>query len=335
MTFSQTPRTRVGVIGAGRWGTVIAHTSACSGREVVLYARDAEQAAQIQRTRCNEAQLPELGQLHADVACTNRLQDVAEQCHLIFIALSVTEMRPTVHALGRHVDGSQVIVHAVRGLEPETFATPSQIISEETCVKKIGAMHGPVLVEEVLAGHPSAAVVASLFHEVVDATRKALVSETMRIYSNDDLVGVEAASAAVHLVALALGVERELSLGPATHAVLITRGVAEIGRLCEALGGSAQTASGLAGLGDLLVLSQSEGREVEAGRRLARGESMDEIASSIGHLEVMKAAQTFHRMATKRQVEARITAAIHDMIYHGLTPQAALHRLMTLDQMEE
>lgn len=331
----RTGRNHIGILGAGRWGTVLAQTVAASGKAAVLYARDPANAEAITATRRNERHLPELERLDDRIEVTHRLSELTERCTLIFVALSVTEMRPTIRALGDTLDGSHIVVHAVRGLEPETLATPSAIVAQETCARKIGALMGPALVAEMLAGRPCAAVVASRFPEAIAATRAALVGPTMRVYSNNDLVGVEAASAAAHIMALAVGIQAELALGPATRAVLITRGVAEVARLCEALGGKASTAFGLSGLGDLLVYAEREGAEVEAGRRLARGQSREAITEDLGELEAFKAAQTFHALATQRGVEAQITAAIHDMLYAGLSPAEALMRLMTLGQMNE
>src|SRR5690606_17195252 len=139
----------------------------------------------------------------------------------VIVALPVVEMREVMRALGETLDGSQIVLHAVRGLEPKTFATPSQIIREETLTRKLGALLGPALVEELLAARPNAAVVASVFPEVVRAAREALVSPSLRVYSNTDVVGVEAAAAASNIMALAVGIALELSLGPATLSVLM------------------------------------------------------------------------------------------------------------------
>jgi len=328
-------RDKVGVIGAGRWGTVLAHVVSAGGRPVVLFARDRQLATDIHTSRANPAHLPELDALNDNVTVTSELTDVTRDCHLVIVALPVVEMREVMRALGETLDGSQIVLHAVRGLEPKTFATPSQIIREETLTRKLGALLGPALVEELLAARPNAAVVASVFPEVVRAAREALVSPSLRVYSNTDVVGVEAAAAASNIMALAVGIALELSLGPATLSVLMTRGVAEIARLCKAVGGKEATASGLAGLGDLLVLRESGGREVQAGRRLARGEPVEAVLNTSAPLDVLTAVQTFRELAETQHVEAEITSAIYDVIYAGLGPLEAVQRLMTLGQMAE
>jgi len=333
--MSESLRNKVGVIGAGRWGTTLAHIIATGGLDTLVYSENAELVANINAHRVNKAHLPELDLLHERVTATATLEDLTANCDLLLIAVSVHRMRAIVRRLGDTLDGSHSIVHAVRGLEAETFATPSRIVAEETCVRKIGALLGPALVDELLAERPNAAVIASRFPSVIALARKALVNPVMRVYSNPDLVGVEAAAAASNVMALALGVVAGLSLGPATYAVLVTRSVAEMSRLCAALGGQATTAFGLAGLGDLLVLREGGGQEVEIGKRLAAGETAASIIEELGPIDAFDAVKTFNELSIRRGVDAEITRAVHDLAMGIVQPLEAVRRLMTVTQMKE
>ncbi len=335
--MSDTPckRDGVGIVGAGRWGTTLAHFAAKGGAPVRLYTETEKHAKAINRAHRNKSHLPELERLHDGVTATHLIEELTSTCHLLIIAERASKLRPVMRLLGDTVDGAHVLVHAVRGLEPETLKAPSQVIAEETCARKIGALIGPALVDELIAGRPNAAVVGSRYPGVIRAVQEALAGPQLRIYGNRDLIGVETAGAAASVMALALGICLELNLGPASVAVLMTRGTAEIARLCKAVGGDERTAFGLAGLGGLLVEREAESRDVRAGRLLGQARGPAEIEAALGTVDAIEEVRKFHQLVVTRRIEAHFTRAVYALLEGGIAPAKAVQRLMELEQMGE
>jgi glycerol-3-phosphate dehydrogenase (NAD(P)+) len=328
-------RQPVGVVGAGRWGTTLAELAAQRGYPVVLFAGDAGLAARLNEERANPTHLPELPRMHDGIRATADLPELAGRCHLLLVAVPAAQVRPLVRRLGESLDGSHVVVHAIRGLEPTTLASPSRIVVEETCARRVGALLGPVIVESLLSRVPTAAVVASRFPEVIAQTREVLGGDFLRIYGNPDLWGVEVASAAASVVALSLGVALELGLGAATVALLATRGLSEAARLCAAVGGKADTIFGLAGLGDLLVQRETESREIAAGRNLARGKRPTEIEAEGVAVEALEAVRTTYHLAQRHHVDTRLTAAMYGIVQGEISVAEAMDRLMSRQRLSE
>lgn len=329
-----THRNTIGVIGAGRWGTTLAQIATKHERDVLLWTGDDTLAGQLSESRAHPA-LPELEQLSERVDVTTDLARVADTCHLILLANPAEDVRSVARSLGAHIDGSHCVVHALRGLEPTTLKTPSQVVEQETCAIKVGAFIGPARVRDLLAGTPNAAVVASVFPEVIRETQAALACNVLRVYSNRDLLGVESAAAAASVVAFSLGVCLELKLGPAAIALLTTRGVAEISRIVAALGGEARTAFGLSGLGDVLVSRESGGRDVEAGRLFTQGKDLKAILDTIGPFDAHAAAHTLAELGESKGIDVNITAFVRDALFGDLSIGEGIQRLMNVRQMEE
>jgi glycerol-3-phosphate dehydrogenase (NAD(P)+) len=328
-------RRAVGVVGAGRWGTALADLAAQRGRPVLLFAKEAELAARINEQRANPRHLPELPRLHEAIRATSDLPEVASECSLLLVTVPAAQVRPLARRLGESLDGSHLVVHAVRGLEPTSLASPSQILVEETCARRVGALLGPIIVEALLSRVPTAAVVASRFPEVIAKSREVLGGDFLRVYGNSDLEGVEVASAAVSVVALSLGMALELGLGAATVALLATRGLAEAARLCAAVGGKAETVFGLAGLGDLLVQREAGSREIATGRSLARGKRPEEIEAEGGAIEALEAVRTTHRLAQRYKVDTRLAAAMNGIVEGEISVAKAIEHLMSRQRLSE
>ncbi len=328
-------RAGFGVIGGGRWGVTLAHVVASHGNPTRLWCADSKRAGHLQRNRSLKKLVPELLKLHADVDITAELADVVDGCHTLILACSAEVTREWANRLGRHVDGSHVVLHAVRGLEPGTLKRASRVLREETCVRKVGALAGPVLVEELLAGRPNAFVCATRYPEALARAREAFTGPSVRVYGSRDLPGVEIAAAASAVAAVGMGVALELGLGPATLSILATRGAAEIARVVAAAGGDPGSAWGLAGLGELLALRESNSREVQAGRLLAQGATVAEAQKKLGRLDAVDAAGTFAALAAHYHVEAHIASAVFGLLGGKIDAKAAMIQLMSLKQMAE
>ena len=326
---------KITVLAAGRWGITLAHVAAVNGCPVTLWAADGRRAANLNKRRSLKKLLPELAELHAGVAVTANAELACTFADTLVIACAATKIREVLAEIGPHLRGNHQIVHAIRGLEGATLAFPSQIVTGETCVLQVGGLLGPVVVEDLLAGKPNAAVVASAFPNVCKTMQAAFASPLLRVYASDDLIGVEVAAAGAAVGALAIGLCLQLELGAATLAAFITRGTAELGRVVAAAGGKPESAVGLAGLGDLIARRESESREIAAGRLLAKGWGQKQIEKELGHLEAVDAAMTFAQLARQRGIDAHLTGAVAAMLSGKLTPNDAIRRLMTLEQMAD
>lgn len=321
-------RKDIAVIGAGRWGTLLAQLAADAGHQVHLHCEDAATARTIRKTRKNPC-LPELDELHSRVAPTTGLAMVRDHCHLVLIAVAASRLREIGTALGERLDGAHCVVHALRGLEPDTVKVPSTVLREVTAARKVGAFIGPALVAELLSGHPNAVVVASRFPEVISAVQDVFAGPALRVYGNRDLRGAEVSAAAATMMAVAVGICLELQLGPAAMALLVSRSTAEMGRLVQAAGGDPTTAFGLAGLGDLIVAREANSRDVEAGRMVARGAEVEHIHSELGGVDGFRAAPIFASLAQQHGVEAHFTDAVNAISRGELDGPSAMRLLMT------
>jgi glycerol-3-phosphate dehydrogenase (NAD(P)+) len=264
------------------------------------------------------------------------LEEMGARCHLILLAMPAAQMREQVRALSGFLDGSHMLLHAVRGFEPGRNIPMSALIREETCVRKVGALVGPSLL--LLNGEqPGAAVVASRFAEVISATQQAFSGPTFRVYGNADLEGVEASSVLIGALSVAVGLCAEMDLGPAVESLLLTRGLAEITRFVKAFGGQPHTPFGLSGLGDLMVQREVDSPEVRLGRLLLREGSVEAARSQSGDTaaEVVASLRSIVALGQRKGVTAHIIPTVYDLLSGECSPREAMQRLMSLQQMTE
>jgi glycerol-3-phosphate dehydrogenase (NAD(P)+) len=305
----------VSVIGGGTWGLALAAAAARAGHDVVVQSR-----------RDLSSSLPER------VRVVRELKDAATHARLLFMAVPSESCRTVLRDLGDHVDGAHYIVHGVRGLEGDHLASVSDVITEETPVRRTGALGGPVLAQDLLAGTPSVIVVGSRFPEVVEAATRALGASTLRVYPTNDLRGLEWASALVGCLTIGVGYARALGMSPALIAALISRSIGEASRLAAAAGGEEKTLLGLAGYGDLLAsIDQTERPEVIVGTALGKGLSRDEaLKTTTLRVEAIDLIPRVARWAEDVGVRAPIFRALAGGVIDRREPRAILHELMTL-----
>ncbi len=331
--LESTGRPRVGVLGGGSWGTVLAHVAATSGNAVSLWVRDPETAAAITATRRNAKYLPDL-EIHPGVAATSDLASIGRDCGVILVVVPSHALRETMARLGDHLDGSHILIHAIKGIEPDSFKRMSQIMQEETCCKKIGVLSGPNLAKEVAQGHPSATVVASGYQEVIEAGSEIFRSKTFRVYGNSDVVGTEMGGSLKNILAIASGMAEGLGFGDNTKALLLTRGLAEIMRLGVGLGADPMTFSGLSGIGDLMATCFSPlSRNYQVGNRLAKGETLEAIQAHMRQVaEGVRTTRTVARYARTHGIYMPITEGIYRILYEAATPKEALSGLLDVSR---
>jgi glycerol-3-phosphate dehydrogenase (NAD(P)+) len=227
----------VAVLGAGNWGTTLAHLAGSNGHAVRLWTRDDEVCRAIAATHRHPVAVRELT-LDERVTATTSLATCVAGASLVLVVVPAQAFREVARALGEHLDPSQIVVHATKGLELGTHARMTEILTQETCAKLVGVLSGPNLASEIARGEPAGTVVASRFPRAVKAARSALGSSRFMIFSGDDIVGVELAGALKNVVAVAAGMATGMGLGENAKALLVARGLAEISALAAAMGAS-------------------------------------------------------------------------------------------------
>ena len=328
---------RVAVIGCGSWGTVLANLASQNCENVTVWTRNEEHAREINSTRENARYLPEfkLGQNLKVVSNFERLFESPP--HAIVWGLPAKATRPQAAQLAKHLSGEEILIHATKGVEEGTLKRISEVLGEELPIRRIGVVSGPNLAKEVAAGQPSATVVASVFPEVIDCGRALFETDQFKVYSEEDIVGVEWAGTLKNILAIASGSLDALGLGWNTRSFLITRGLAEFVRFGVAMGGKEMTFLGLAGMGDLLATCSSPlSRNYRVGYEIAKGKPLEEVLKTLGQTaEGVKTVESVYRFAESRQIEMPITSTVHQMLEGKFDVQTALNHLLSRPKVEK
>ena len=323
---------KVAVLGAGAWGTAMSCVLAARV-EVSLWARDATQAHSIGTTRRNERYLPGF-ELPSTIAVTGDLRAATRGAQLLLAATPVAGLRELLAQLR----DAQPLVWLCKGFEQGTGEMPHQGAAATLGEKaRFGALSGPSFAEEVARGLPCALTLASRDGAFAREAAALLHGGRMRVYYSTDLVGVEVGGAVKNIMAIAAGISDGLGLGLNARAALITRGLAEIARLGAALGGQPETFMGLAGAGDLILTATGDlSRNRRVGLELARGKTLDEVVSTLGHVaEGVYSAKEVARLSTARGVDMPVTSAVNDVLAGRLAPAAAVERLLARESKME
>jgi glycerol-3-phosphate dehydrogenase (NAD(P)+) len=323
-------RHHVGVVGGGSWGTTLAHLFADNGNSVHLWVRREEQAREINRDHTNQRYLPGYV-LSSRVRATTDLEEVARRCPYIVVAVPSHSIRETAFALGDFVQGDQILVSATKGLEHGTFLRMTEVLKEETCCRKVGALSGPNLAREIMDGSPTGTVIASSYREVVATGAQLLNSKVLRVYGSPDVVGVELAGALKNILAIATGIAKGLGVGDNAVGMLLTRGLAEMSRLGDKAGANPLTFKGLAGIGDIIATCMSPlSRNHRVGLGLAQGKALPAILDEMGQVaEGVKTTEVTCAFARALGVEMPIAQGMYKLLYEGMTPKDAIGELMS------
>ncbi|OHX14078.1 NAD(P)H-dependent glycerol-3-phosphate dehydrogenase [Chromobacterium sphagni] len=319
---------KLAILGAGAWGTALA-IAFSRHHQVTLWARDAAQIAQMAEARANRRYLPDCPfpdslTLNADLA--GALLDA----ELVLIVTPMAGLRPTLKALTA-LPVLPPVLWACKGFEAGSSLLPHQVVAEELPADHpCGVLSGPSFAREVAQGLPAAVTVASDDGDFAARVARELHSPLLRLYANDDLVGVEVGGAVKNVMAIATGVADGLDFGLNARAALITRGLAEITRLAMALGASPQTMMGLSGMGDLiLTCTGALSRNRQVGLKLAEGKPLPQVLDELGHVaEGVATAREVLTMAERLQVDMPITAAVCGLLYQGHDPKQVVAGLL-------
>ena len=325
---------RVAILGGGSWGTGLAVVLSNSRREheIRLWVRDPSLAESIERERQNKKYLPGIS-IPACVNPSAQLELVLHDAQIVIGAV------PSVHTRGifalalPHIPRDAAFVSATKGLEPATHLRMSEVISQvinARFVPGVSVLSGPSFAAEAAQGHPTAVVLASQDAALGAFLQEEFSGPTFRLYTNDDVLGVELAGAMKNVMAIAAGACQGLGLGANSLAALITRGLAEMTRLATALGGKPETLSGLAGMGDLILTcygAQSRNRRV--GFELGQGRSLTEILAGMPMVaEGVGTTAALLALAKEHRLDLPITQQVHSILHLGNSPREAIRAIM-------
>jgi glycerol-3-phosphate dehydrogenase (NAD(P)+) len=324
------------VIGAGAWGTALADMLACSGHTVRIWALEPDVAAAINDRRENPIFLPGFSLAKSLVATTDH-RKALEGAELVIYAVPSPHLRAVVRAGIPHLSKRAVLAVASKGIEPKTLALMSQVVSQEAERHSVVATSGPSFAAEVAARQPTAIVAASLDDAAAQLAQEALSSSTFRVYTHDDLIGVELGGALKNVMAVATGIVEGVGLGNNSRAALITRGLAEMTRLGVALGARASTFAGLAGVGDLvLTCTGALSRNRAVGVEVGRGKTLEEaLAGKPTVAEGVITTKSALALAQREGVEMPIAETVHRILFEGHTAKRAIPELMARELRAE
>ncbi|HKK75638.1 MAG TPA: NAD(P)H-dependent glycerol-3-phosphate dehydrogenase [Saprospiraceae bacterium] len=328
-----------GVIGAGSFGTAVANLLAHNVK-VLMYSREPAVVQRINKERKH------LGiKISERISATDSLQEVASTCQTIFPIVPSVKFREMMQQLGPYLNPAHILIHGTKGFDtfedgahvpetdsllPDQVHTMSQVILQESSVRRIGCLSGPNLASEIMEGQPTATLVASPFSEVITIGKSVLNSPNFKVYGSDDLLGAELAGALKNIVALGSGILRGKGLGKNIQAMLITHGLLEMVRFGRAFGAEVHSFFGTAGIGDLVATATSKSsRNFTFGYRLGQGESVTEIKKSMPELaEGVRTIQITNALARHARLRVPITNTLYNVIFDHYEIDKAIKYLL-------
>jgi len=324
------------VIGAGSWGTALSVQLGRSGIAVRLWARDPALARAMAETRENRRYLPDV-RLPDGVVATSEHAVALEGCSLVVLAVPSHFLRGVLGPMAAAVPPGSVLLSATKGLEPSSALRMSELVDQVLPGRPVAALSGPSFARDVAAGLPTALVVASTDATVARTIQEGLSAPVFRLYTNRDLVGVEIGGALKNVMAIATGLSDGLGLGENARAALITRGLAEMGRLALRLGGQPATLAGLAGLGDLvLTCTGSQSRNHRLGLAIAKGLSLAQAEGSTPMVaEGVRTVASARTLAARVGVSLPICDEVRAVLFDGKPVREALASLLAREPRPE
>jgi glycerol-3-phosphate dehydrogenase (NAD(P)+) len=319
---------RVAVLGAGSWGTTVA-TLACRNAPTILWSRRADIAREINEQHTNERYLPRTP-LPRALAATDSVEEAVRDADLVVMGVPSHCLRSVLADVKKSLRPWVPIVSLAKGLERDSMLRMTQVIHDVIPDHLAGALTGPNLAREIMAGFAAASVIAVEDERVARQVQRVFHSGLFRVYTNSDVIGCELGGALKNVIAIATGMGDGLGVGDNTRSAVITRGLSEITRLGVAMGGRAQTFAGLAGMGDLIatcVSPQSRNRHV--GEQLGRGRKIADIIEEMHMVaEGVSTSRVVLELGARHGVEMPIAAEVHGVIHEGRTPEQAYRGLL-------
>ncbi|MFH1387411.1 MAG: NAD(P)H-dependent glycerol-3-phosphate dehydrogenase [bacterium] len=308
---------RVAVIGAGAWGATLAVLLAEKGNEVTLWAYE------------GATFLPAIP-VPKDVSIVGDLSHIKD-AEIVYFVVPTQFIGGVAEQAKSFINPAAIVVSAAKGIEEKSLKLPVEILEEKLGKREYAVISGPNLSSEIAKGLPAAAVVAAKYKNVAEKIQASLIQERFRVYTNNDVVGVELGGALKNVVAIAAGVVDGLGLGDNAKAALLIRGIVEITRLGVSCGAKPETFAGLSGMGDLITTCASKlSRNHFVGEELAKGKKLPDILKGMKDVaEGVATTRAARELAKKQGIEMPITAQVYSLLYEGKEPYSAISDLMT------
>ncbi|WP_028400476.1 NAD(P)H-dependent glycerol-3-phosphate dehydrogenase [Ectobacillus panaciterrae] len=323
---------KITVVGAGSWGTALAMVLADNGHEVRIWGNRQEQMDEINEHHTNKRYLPDID-LPENIVAYVSLEEALRDTENILLVVPTKAIREVLGSMKSLLTKPVTIIHASKGIEPDTSKRISEMIEEEVpahLLRDVVVLSGPSHAEEVALRYPTTITSASKNMQAAEAVQDLFINQYFRVYTNPDIIGVELGGALKNIIALAAGMTDGLGFGDNAKAALMTRGLAEIARLGRKMGANPLTFAGLTGMGDLIVTCTSvHSRNWRAGNLLGRGHSLEEVLESMGMVvEGVRTTKAAYQLAQKINVDMPITTALHEVLFDGKDVKNAVDFLM-------
>lgn len=330
---------KIAVIGAGSWGTTLANILANKGYQTNLWVYEKDLAQLIEKKRENPIYLPEIS-LSELICPTSSLEEAVSDCREIVFVVPSHAARQVISQLGSLISKDSIIISSTKGIENETLMTMSKVFQEVLPwinMDNFVSLSGPTFAKEVSQKLPTAVTVASKNKKIAEHAQNIFSTSSFRVYTNNDVIGVELGGALKNVIAIAAGVSDGLEFGNNARAALITRGLAEISRLGQTMGANLLTFSGLAGLGDLvLTCTGNLSRNRTVGLKLGQGMKLRDILAQMQMVaEGVKTTKSVIGLAQKYSIDMPITQQVYSILYEDKDPQLAVTELMNRDLKNE
>jgi glycerol-3-phosphate dehydrogenase (NAD(P)+) len=330
---------KIGVVGAGSWGTALANHLASKGFKIDLWAYEDEVKDQIMDCKENKLFLPGV-LLSSNIIPSNNIAEVVSGKGIVLTVVPSHLVRETAEKFSDHLLPDTIIVSASKGIENKTYLTMTQVLKESLPhipEEQIAVISGPSFAKEVARGVPTVVTVASKNMGTACLLQHVFASPLFRVYTSEDTIGVEIGGAVKNVIAIACGIVDGQKMGLNTRAAMITRGLAEIQRLGLNLGANPLTFAGLSGVGDLILTCTGElSRNHTVGKQLGEGKTLNEILSEMRMVaEGVKTARSVYNLAKKLDVEMPICSEVYSILYEGNSPEEAGERLMARELKPE
>lgn len=323
---------KVGVMGAGSWGTALALVLEKNGHEVTIWSIDKKEVEMLREKREHVDKLPGI-QIPENIQITNTISEAIEGMDMVILAVPSVFTRTTARAMCPYVKEGQLLVNVSKGIEEKTLMTMTEQIEEEIPQAEVAVLSGPSHAEEVGRGLPTTVVAGAKDRKTAEYIQQVFMSPVFRVYTSPDILGIELGGALKNVIALAAGIADGLGCGDNTKAALITRGIAEISRLGVKMGGKIETFNGLTGIGDLIVTCASvHSRNRRAGYLMGQGKSMQEAMDEVKMVvEGVYSAKAAKKLAEKYEVSMPIVEEINQILFEGKKAEEVLDDLMLRD----
>lgn len=327
---------KVAFLGGGSFATALSHLLSKKGYKTVIWARNIDVVKDINTNKKNTKYLPNVT-LEGDISATTDMREALKDATYVIIAVSSHSIREVAKKASPYIKKDVRVINVAKGIEEGSYKLLTEVIEEELPNNPVAVLSGPSHAEEVGDEIPTTVVASAKNMALAEEIQDLFMTSYFRVYTNDDLVGVEIGGAIKNIIAFAAGICDGIGYGDNAKAALMTRGMSEIIRAGEALGGNKETFFGLTGMGDLIVTCTSiHSRNRRAGILIGKGKSLEEATKEVGMVvEGVKACKVFYHLKEEKNISMPITNSLYEVLFHGKNPETAVMELMMRDRKRE